>query len=156
MQHRLQEWPGRNDYCAPVGHGDGGAVFHDGADVDHIFAFGFDGAAEEADEGAVGEDTLGDGVDEEAGVDKGLEKVGTVTSFGNLRTRYPYSSVDTSSALGAPDIHAYCLMTNHVHLVVVPRAACPGINGQSPFAYLLCQPPEIGGVQITISTGKPS
>ena len=66
----MQERAGGDDDGGAVGVLDGGAVFHDRANVDHVLTVFVDGAAQEADERFVGHDLLGDGVDEEAGVDR--------------------------------------------------------------------------------------
>lgn len=49
-----------------------GTIFHDGTNVDYVLAVFVGCAAQQADEGLVGHDLLGDGVDEKSGVDQGL------------------------------------------------------------------------------------
>ena len=100
----MQKRPGRDDDCTAVGHGDGGAVFHDRADVDHVFSFRVDGAAKETDEGTVSEDALGDGVDEEAGVDEGLAGAFALDgAFGQRFELYAAGGLGDDAAFDFPD-----------------------------------------------------
>jgi len=79
------------------------------APVDHVFALFVDRAAEEADKGAVGEDALGDGVDEEAGVDEGF--AGAFAFDGAFGERFEgYAAGDLDMGLVQPGRphHDFC------------------------------------------------
>lgn len=72
FHNRMKERSRWDDNCCAARILDSGPIFHHNPNVDYILAVPIDSTAQKANESFISHDFLGDGVDEKAGVDKGL------------------------------------------------------------------------------------
>lgn len=83
-----------------IGMLNGGSVFHYRPDIDHVITVLVDGASQESDKGMVGHDFLGDGIDQESGIDQGLAGALAFDSvFGEFGEWFSAGSLTADAAL---------------------------------------------------------
>lgn len=100
----MKEGTRRDNYDRSVRVLDGGSVLHHGTDIHQIVAVLIDGASEQSDKSPISQNALGDGIDQEAGIDQGFAGALALDgAFGELDERLSAGSLAADAALDLPD-----------------------------------------------------
>ncbi len=100
----MKERSGWDHNHRSIGMLDSGSVFHHRPDIDHVITVLIDSASQESDKGTIGHDFLGDGVDQESGIDQGLTgALAFDSAFGEFGEWFSAGSLATDAAFDLPN-----------------------------------------------------